>query len=80
MRDTFNQTYQQSGESSTRAASAKKKKKIDPNVGEYVAFEEIACNVTTESGDSNGNTRFRSESQVEDAVWEDIKTVPNNEK
>lgn len=72
MRDAFNQTRQQAAGQSANSSS-RKKKKIDPNVGEYVAFEEIACNTTTQTTDSDGRTTYRSESQVEDAVWEDIK-------
>lgn len=53
----------------------KKAKKIDPTVGEYVEFEEVACNVsytstTTESGTT---TRIETEEQIVDAEWEDIK-------
>lgn len=55
-----------------------KKKKIDPNVGEYVAFEEIktettAYSSTETSADGTTTTEIKVESQIEDAVWEDIK-------
>lgn len=74
MRDAFNQAHQQSsGPSASESNKKHKKKKIDPNVGEYVAFEEISCNTTKQTTDSDAKTAFRSESQVEDAVWEDIK-------
>ena len=66
--------YRQAQDYARNAAQPKpKKKKIDPNVGEYVAFEDIACNV--KSTDSQGNTTRTTytESQVEDAQWEDIK-------
>ncbi len=72
MRDAFNQTRQQASQSASSHQRRNKKKKIDPNVGEYVAFEEIACNTTTQTA-SQDDTAFRSEPQVEDAVWEDIK-------
>lgn len=51
----------------------RKKKKIDPNVGEYVAFEEIkvSAETTTETGDSYSSVR--TESQIEDITWEDVK-------
>lgn len=54
------------------------RKKIDPRVGEYVEFEEIACNVTTDSATgtttrTTTSTRIKVESQIEDAEWEDIK-------
>ena len=52
-------------------------KKIDPNVGEYVAFEEIHESSSASSSapaDGKGNTStFRAESQIEDAVWEDVR-------
>lgn len=51
-----------------------KKKKIDPSVGEYVSFEEIACNTTIEtSSQADSGKSYTVESQVEDAVWEEIK-------
>lgn len=52
-------------------APRRKKKKIDPAMGEYVAFEEVAAAAAeTAAGDT---TTFRAESQVEDAVWEEIR-------
>ena len=75
MRDAFNQS-RQPGSNGQRQQGAKRgrKKKIDPNVGEYVAFEEISCNVNSQSTtDASGQTHTRTESQVEDAVWEEIK-------
>lgn len=52
---------------------SEKKKKIDPNVGEYVAFTEI--DVTEESAQTSGNSRttVRAEEQITDITWEDIK-------
>lgn len=53
---------------------ARKNKKIDPAVGEYVAFEEIHSETTTQTTSTDGaKTTFRAESQIEDAVWEEIK-------
>lgn len=50
-----------------------KKKKIDPSVGEYVAFEEIKIETTRETHTSgDGRTSVRVESQIEDAVWEEL--------
>lgn len=58
----------------TKRAPAKKK--IDPNVGEYVDFQEVR-NTTTETPSSSASTstytHVRVESQIEDAEWEDIK-------
>lgn len=53
----------------------RKKKKIDPSVGEYVAFEEISvAESETKSSSDNGKKGFYTEEQqIEDAVWEDIK-------
>lgn len=52
-----------------------KKKKIDPSVGEYVAFEEITETTTVEATEdkASGTTSIKIESQVEDAVWEEIR-------
>lgn len=55
-----------------------KKKKIDPSVGEYVAFEEIHVSSTESTQtrtDAAGRTHttVHTESQIEDAVWEDIR-------
>lgn len=47
-------------------------KKIDPNVGEYVEFEEIKT--APHKPDIHAdNVKFTPESQIEDADWEDIK-------
>lgn len=59
-----------------RNASAepkRKRKKIDPSVGEYVAFEEISVSATETSGDGTTTSYTYTESQIEDAVWEEIK-------
>ena len=71
MRDAFRQAQEQ--QKAREEEARKPKKKIDPEVGEYVAFEEIACDVKTEARSADGHTTVRTESQVEDAVWEDIK-------
>ena len=76
LRDAYARAYGDRTRSGRQSHQPKrKKKKIDPNVGEYVAFEEIHVSQTTTSqaGDTHGNTSFRAESQVEDAVWEDVK-------
>ncbi len=58
------------------------RKKIDPSVGEYVAFEEIPDNksANTDSTQSSSASDYTSdkrnktkpESQIVDAEWEDI--------
>ncbi len=51
-----------------------RKKVIDPNVGEYVEFEEVEANHESSSANSTKNgSSYRVEQQVEDAEWEDIK-------
>lgn len=51
-----------------------KKKKIDPTVGEYVAYEEISCTVEAQTAaDTDGSRKIKVEEQVEDAVWEEIR-------
>lgn len=54
------------------ASSARSKKKIDPDVGEYVSFEEIKTTDAKATAEDD-KTTVRVESQVEDAVWEDIR-------
>ena len=52
-----------------------RKKKIGGDVGEYVAFEEVASTSTqyTQSRTDGQADSFRPDSQVSDAEWEDIK-------
>lgn len=78
MREFARRMNNQQQQSGTRhaAAAPKKSKKIDPAVGEYVAFEEVAVSSktdthTTDSG--NTTTQFVAEKQVVDVEWEDIK-------
>ena len=56
------------------AAPEKKKKKIDSDVGEYVAFEEIKVSETERHTETSGSkTEIKVESQIEDVEWEEIK-------
>lgn len=48
-----------------------RKKKIDPSVGEYVEFEDIKVPYRQE--EFRGRTDYKTEPQVEDAEWEDIR-------
>lgn len=52
----------------------KKRKKIDPEIGEYIAFEEITVSETTstENTSSGTGTQIKAEAQVVDIEWEDI--------
>lgn len=52
---------------------ARQRKKIDPDAGEYVAFEEVSVNTTTTTTDTPRGREFRAESQIEDAEWEEVK-------
>lgn len=47
---------------------AKPKKKIDPTVGEYVQFTEVAETRTA----PDGTTTETRESQITDVTWEDL--------
>lgn len=48
------------------------KKKIDPDVGEYVAFTEVTVESTVSDGTTEIHT-VETEQQIEDVEWEDIK-------
>ncbi|MDE6642860.1 MAG: hypothetical protein K2K27_02020 [Muribaculaceae bacterium] len=71
-RDMFNQaTGRGSGKKQNNSQPQPKQKKIDPNVGEYVEFEEIEVTAT----DSSGNTthvNYQKETQITDVEWEEI--------
>ena len=55
------------------AGQKRKRKKIDPNVGEYVEFVEISTVRDELNTDNSGNTsKFRTEQQIVDAEWVDI--------
>lgn len=52
----------------------RRKKKIDPAVGEYVTFEEVHSETSQVRDDSDGTTvSFKAEEQIEEAVWEEIR-------
>ncbi len=53
-------------------AAPRRSKKIDPNEGEYVAFEDITMSTTETSDDGRRSTRYTVEQQIVDAEWEDI--------
>ncbi len=80
-RQIFEQMYgaQQPPEPERRkpgwSAPAPRRKKIDPNVGEYVKFQEIRTEETVEQRtDAEGNTTatVAVEQQITDAEWEEI--------
>lgn len=51
----------------------RRRKKIPDDTGEYVAFEEVACNVRNTARKPADTTDFTVEQQIVDAEWEDIK-------
>lgn len=82
MRQAYEQTYgsasgaDANGRTAANAHSnsGRRGKRIDPSVGEYVQFEEIIEDTaTTVETDAAGDTTVTTESQIEDAVWEDVK-------
>lgn len=76
VRDAFEKAARQQQEQQRQQEERERRnrKKIDPEVGEYVAFEEVKTSTrTTATTESDGSTTIRTESQIEDAVWEDIK-------
>lgn len=74
--ENMREAYRRAAEGANRSPEqpTPKKKKIDPTVGEYIAFEEVKTETSTFEATSDGNSSsIRAESQVEDAVWEEIK-------
>ena len=58
------------------SAPRRKRKRIDPSVGEYVNFQEKKLSSDEIEQRNRNNTRTRTtvtESQVEDAEWTEIK-------
>lgn len=70
MEDAFRGAGSRQDARGGKRPSARPRKKIDPDDGEYVEFEEIKCE-TAEVHVSG--TEVRAENQVEDAEWEEIK-------
>lgn len=61
----------------SRPQPTPKRKKIDPNVGEYVSYDEISVTESDKSstdGDSSPQASRTSptESQISDAEWEEL--------
>ena len=58
------------------SAPVPRRKKIDPSVGEYVKFQEIATtetvSQTTDTATGSTTTTVSVEQQVTDAEWEEI--------
>lgn len=51
---------------------ATRKKKIDPNVGEYVRFTEINESASTQTSHDR-TVEYTKEQQITDVEWEDIQ-------
>ena len=59
---------------SREKSKEKRNKKIDPNVGEYVAFEEVTTVSYTETVNDNSTVIQQTyEEQTVDAEWEELK-------
>lgn len=77
MRNFMNDPFG-TGQNSTRSRRQpeqpprRPKKKIDPDVGEYVAFTEVSVETTVSDGTTDIHT-VETEQQIEDVEWEDIK-------
>lgn len=50
----------------------RRSKKIDPDEGEYVTFEDITVSSTETSDNGQRHTRYTVEQQIVDVEWEDI--------
>ena len=76
--DDTAETVDEQNERQEPEQPAPRPKKIDPNVGEYVEFEEIKTSSQTTVTDADGTTEYRRvsetvrEEQIEDAEWEDL--------
>lgn len=64
MQDRFN--------AAQTAPRPERHRKIDPSVAETAYFEDVSDAAPSASSESTARTSVRPESQVEDAVWEDI--------
>lgn len=71
IRDAFRGTSN-SDDSEQSNATPRRSKKIDPDEGEYVAFEDITVSTSETSGDGRRYTEYTVEQQIVDAEWEDI--------
>jgi len=82
-RDMYEQMYNStSGEQQRKetrrkggwSSPIKRRKKIDPAVGEYVKFQEIKETGTSQSTPppDRGGSTYTVESQITDAEWEEI--------
>lgn len=68
--DQFRQTASSASRRESHAESEPVKKKINPDDGEFVAFEELPPD---DSPNMESRTEITIEQQVVDIEWEDIK-------
>lgn len=64
------QTGNQQSRQPQQQPRPRSKKKIDPNIGEYVEFTETSETTTRQTSD--GNTEIKTEQQITDVQWEDL--------
>lgn len=77
MQDQARQFHEQYNRQQSRPSEShrrRRKKKIDPSVGEYVEFTETTDSATggRSSDAGSGRTDVQPESQITDVTWEDL--------
>ena len=79
MNEMFNTTAQNASNRANTGYNTKRQpepstrsKKIDPEVGEYVHFEEVGTTDNTRKDAPRPNVDYKIEDQVVDIDWEDI--------
>lgn len=81
MKSGYRQATSTNGSGASRASRAggwsgpmrRHRKVITREMGEYVAFEDVAVNATVTEPDGTRNTATIEEEQVIDAEWEEIR-------
>lgn len=75
-RDAFSNATRRQQQSRQQQQQTRKpkypKKKIDPNVGEYVEFTETTSSNPTNPTATNTRTSAETEAQITDVTWEDL--------
>lgn len=77
IRDAFTRAYEgttaEQRHNSEAAPSRRRKKVFAKTDGEYVEFEEIACDVSDRYTSTTDGTTYIREEQISDAEWTEIK-------
>lgn len=68
-----NKRARQTRQQARQQQKPEKKKKIDPNVGEYVAFTEVEVSEESTHNSAGSTSYVKTEEQITDISWEDIK-------